>query len=189
MIKFNATFAKPNIEKKRKEEFLSDLTKRLNAQKILFNILKTDVVNIVKKYDGKVFTKRFTNELSKIEIENVQVRVSYEDWRYSSQFRVELEIFFEEDKYNYDKRFSSCFGVFVDEEKKVNAEKTINELMKPQMWENNEQYLQDLQNCIDNYDEFFEKAVQLNQAICDYVNQTNSTIRDNFNIQNLFYLH
>ena len=135
MIKFNATFSKANIEKKRKQEFLSELTKRLQAQKILYNILKTDVLNLVRKYDGKVFTKRFTNELAKIQIENVQVRVSYEDWRYSSHFRVSVEIFFEEDKFDYNKRFSTCFSVYTDNEKKVNAEKSIDELMKPQMWQ------------------------------------------------------
>jgi hypothetical protein len=189
MIKFNATFSKANIEKKRKEEFIAELAKRLQAQKILYNILKTDVLNLVRKYDGKVFTKRFTNELGKIQIENVVVRVSYEDWRFSAQFRVSVEIFFEEDKFDYGKRFSTCFSVYTDNEKKVNAEKTIDELMKPQMWEHNEQYLKDLQSCIDNYDFYFEKAVQLEQAICDYVNETNSIVRDNFTLHNLFYLH
>ena len=168
---------------KTKEEFINDLQTRIETRKDILSIYENIFLPLLKKFDGKVFNKRFETQfaelLKEINIENVLFRernLSFSNCYYIL------------DKLNYKFNYSvveSLYFKFVLSDGRIDFEATIN----------NEENIRDLnqfkngitsyERCINNYDKYMEIAKETEEKIKEF-NDMHYLFRQNIKINSLY---
>jgi hypothetical protein len=177
-----ATYNLKNLENKPKEVFIEDAKKCIEEKKDLIRILTNEVTGVLNKFDKKVVNKRICTALSNITLVTgykVWASLDTDTWYKNQQYYL-LTLY-----HNYH-RDTIVIRLRIDSDNRLDYNKTIAELNDrvSQL----EKSIADYEDAIENYDKYFEMCVKLNDTICDYVNNTNYIVRDNFSNINKFYL-
>lgn len=177
-----ATYNVKNLENKPKQVFIEEVQKGIEEKKTIIRILSSEVIDVLKKFDKKVVNKRVCTALSNITLVNdskLWASLDTDTW-YKRQGYYLLTLY-----HNY-RRDSLVIKLMVDEDNRLVLDKTIAEVTDRvgQL----EKSIADMTDAIENYDKYFELCVKMNDTICEYINNTNYIVRDNFYNVNKFYL-
>jgi hypothetical protein len=168
---------------KTKEEFINDLQTRIETRKDVLNIYENLFLPLLKKFDGKVFNKRFKTQFAELlkanNIENVLLRdmnLSFTNCRYTL------------DKQNYKFNYSdveSLYFQFVLSDGRIDFEATISNEENTRNLNQFKNSITSYERCINNYDKYMEIAKETEEKINEF-NNMHYLFRQNVKINSLY---
>ena len=163
--------------KKNKEQFIEDMKKRINVREQL-NIFYNDIyLPTLKKFDGKVYNIRFIKALREqaVKLNNLIYVKELED---TDTIEIQLRY----NRYNYTDYESLWAKLVLTNEGRISYELTINDEIGKKWLENFNEYKNEYQMAIDNYDQYMTIAEQLEKALKTY-NKLPHSFRNNLDTQ------
>ena len=163
--------------KKNKEQFIEEMKKRINVREQL-NIFYNDIyLPTLKKFDGKVYNIRFIKALREqaVKLNNLIYVKELED---TDTIEIQLRY----NQYNYTDYESLWAKLVLTNEGRISYELTINDEIGKKWLENFNEYKNEYQMAIDNYDQYMTIAEQLEKALETY-NKLPHSFRNNLDTQ------
>lgn len=167
---------------KTKDEFINDIKVRIKTRKDILNIYENLFLPLLKKFDGKVFNKRFRLQFAELleanNIENVLLR----DRNLSFTNGYVL------DKQNYKFNYSdveSLYFQFVLSDGRIDFDATISNEENIRELKHFKNGLTSYENCINNYDKYMEIAKETEEKIKEF-NDMHYLFRQNVKINSLY---
>ena len=163
--------------KKNKEQFIEEMKKRINVREQL-NIFYNDIyLPTLKKFDGKVYNIRFIKALREqaVKLNNLIYVKELEDTD-------TIEIQLRHHQYNYTDYETLWVKLILTNEGRISYELTINDEIGKKWLENFNEYKNEYQMAIDNYDQYMTIAEQLEKALETY-NKLPHSFRNNLDTQ------
>ena len=168
---------------KTKEEFINDLQTRIETRKDVLNIYENLFLPLLKKFDGKVFNKRFKTQFAELLKENKMENVLLRDRNLSFS-----NCFYVLEKQNYKFNYSdveSLYFQFVLKDGRIDYESTVNQGDNMRHLKYFENDLKDYKNCINNYDKYMDIAKETEEKIKEF-NDMHYLFRQNIKINSLY---
>lgn len=166
-----------------KEEFINDLQTRIETRKDVLNIYENLFLPLLKKFDGKVFNKKFRVQFAELleenNIKNVLLRdmnLSFANCRYTL------------DKQNYKFNYSdveSLYFQFVLSDGRIDFEATISNEENIRNLNQFKNGITSYERCINNYDKYIEIAKETEEKIKEF-NDMHYLFRQNIKINSLY---
>lgn len=160
-----------------KEKFIGKIGKRIARREELLRFYNTVFLPTLKKYDGKVYNKRFINELQQqapelmhvasLQGERIGVSLRESYFSYNASDEISLMVKLSAGRISYEQSTSDCLG---------------------RIWiANFLQYNADLRSCIDTYDKYMERAMTVQKALADW-SEVPTAFRENIHFYLKHYL-
>ena len=163
--------------RKNKEQFIEDMIKRINLREQL-NIFYNDIyLPTLKKFDGKVYNIRFIKALRE-QAKKLNNLIYVKELDYSNTIGVQLRY----SLYNYTDYETLWVKLILTKEGRISYELTINDEIGKKWLENFNEYKNEYQMAIDNYDQYKTIAEQLEKALETY-NKMPHTFRNNMDTE------
>ena len=163
--------------RKNKEQFIEEMKKRINLREQL-NIFYNDIyLPTLKKFDGKVYNVRFIKALRE-QAEKLNNLIYVKELDYSNTIEVQLRYC----SYNYTDYESLWVKLILTKEGRISYELTINDEIGKKWLENFNEYKNEYQMAIDNYDQYMTIAEQLEKALETY-NKMPHAFRNNMDTE------
>lgn len=163
--------------RKTKEQFIEDMKKRINLREQL-NIFYNDIyLPTLKKFDGKVYNIRFIKALRE-QAKKLNNLIYVKELDYSNTIGVQLRY----SLYNYTDYETLWVKLILTKEGRISYELTINDEIGKKWLENFNEYKNEYQMAIDNYDQYMTIAEQLEKALETY-NKMPHTFRNNMDTE------
>lgn len=163
--------------RKTKEQFIEDMIKRINLREQL-NIFYNDIyLPTLKKFDGKVYNIRFIKALRE-QAKKLNNLIYVKELDYSNTIGVQLRY----SLYNYTDYETLWVKLILTKEGRISYELTINDEIGKKWLENFNEYKNEYQMAIDNYDQYMTIAEQLEKALETY-NKMPHTFRNNMDTE------
>ena len=163
--------------RKTKEQFIEDMIKRINLREQL-NIFYNDIyLPTLKKFDGKVYNIRFIKALRE-QAKKLNNLIYVKELDYSNTIGVQLRY----SLYNYTDYETLWVKLILTKEGRISYELTINDEIGKKWLENFNEYKNEYQMAIDNYDQYMTIAEQLKKAVETY-NKMPHTFRNNMDTE------
>ncbi len=143
-----------------KEQFIQDCKMRIEHRNTLIKFYEKVYIPTLKKFDGKVYNKRFINAL-KTEAQKMNKMMGVYDEEYH------IIISFQ----NYEFNYQDCENLYVGCKKvdgRIDCQGTINDSTFNAWVGNFKLYTLEYQNAIDNYDDYMAVANAMEQAVKAY---------------------
>lgn len=179
------------VEKVSSKEYINNLKEIIDAEKLVFEMMQKEVFNLVKEFDNKIFNVKFERALKDIFLEKYIDRTkakiyAYISTEYSYDNKKTLRISYDY-KWVQNKNVTWTLDLVI-ENKRLNAEKTLNAEKLEKEWQYKFNGIKEKENAIKEYNTMLEKANKLQEMICDFLNNTNYAFRDNINFNHLYAL-
>ena len=146
---------------KTKEEFINEMNERISICKNLLDVYNNIYLPTLKEFDGKVYNIRFIKALrAKVE-NNKHIYIS------ERKPNGEIEIRQRRDDFNYTD-YECLYVMCKTNEGRISYNGTLRTEWHKNSLKNLNEYIEDYQNAIDNYDTYMEQANQLANAINAY---------------------
>ena len=161
---------------KTKQQFIEEMKQRINLREQLNSFYKEIFLPTLQKFDGKVYNVRFIKALRE-----------QADKRNKLMWIKELcnkgiEIQLRQHQYNYTDYESLWAKLVLTKEGRISYELTINDEIGKKWLENFNEYKNEYQMAIDNYDQYMTIAEQLEKALQTY-NKLPHSFRNNLDTQ------
>lgn len=138
-----------------KQEFTNKCNKRIENRVKLSEFRKTTFVDVLNKFDGKVYNKRFRDALC---------TAFASDMVFVSESGNSLVLNLRNDKYNYNDYESIYFNLVLDNGR-ISAKKTIEENYTCIWLKNFEKETESIKDSINNYDKYLSMAKEIDDII------------------------
>lgn len=164
---------------KTKEQFIQRLNKEIELNKELLSFYYNVYLPTLQKFNGKVYNKRFINALN----EQVTNELMFIRDRKNNEIVIELRF----EKHNYsDYQLIYCL-LLVDDDYRIDFEKTTNDKIGNAWIENIKTSNIEMQNVINDYDSYLDVAKECQEMIEKYANLPYQ-IRENIRLDKIWYL-
>lgn len=163
--------------KKNKEQFIEEMKKRINLREQLNTFYNDIYLPTLQNFDGKVYNIRFIKALR----EQAQ-KLNNLIWVKELDNRDTIEIQLRYNEYNYADYETLCVKLILTNEGRISYELTINDEMGKKWLESFNEYKDEYQMAIDNYEKYMTIAEQLEKALETY-NKMPHTFRNNLDTQ------
>lgn len=147
---------------KTKEEFINEMNERISIRKNLLVFYNEIYLPTLKEFDGKVYNIRFIKALRKKVENNKHIYIS--ERKYDGMIEIQQR----RGDYNYTDYENLCVKCITNNEGRIDYNATLEDKYHNIWLENFNDYIEDYQNVIDNYDAYMEQANQLANAINAY---------------------
>ena len=162
--------------RKNKEQFIEDMKKRINLREQL-NIFYNDIyLPTLKKFDGKVYNIRFIKALRE-QAEKLNNLIYVKELDNTNTIKIQIKL-----SYNYTDYETLWVKLILTKEGRISYELTINDEIGKKWLENFNEYKNEYQMAIDNYDQYMTIAEQLEKALETY-NKMPHTFRNNMDTE------
>ena len=149
--------------RKNKEQFIEEMKKRINLREQL-NIFYNDIyLPTLKKFDGKVYNIRFIKALRE-QAEKLNNLIYVKELEHTNTIEIQLR----HNQYSYTDYESLWAKLVLTNEGRISYELTINDEIGKKWIENFNEYKNEYQMAIDNYDQYMTIAEQLEKALETY---------------------
>lgn len=148
---------------KTKEQFVEEMKKRINLREQLNTFYNEIYLPTLQKFDGKVYNIRFIKALRE-QAEKLNKLI----WVKELDNRDSIEIQLRYNEYNYTDYETLWAKLILTNEGRISYELTINDEMGKKWLENFNEYKNEYQMAIDNYDQYMTIAEQLEKALETY---------------------
>lgn len=162
---------------KTKEQFVEEMKKRINLREQLNTFYNDIYLPTLQKFDGKVYNIRFIKALRE-QAEKLNKLI----WVKELDNRDSIEIQLRYNEYNYTDYETLWAKLILTNEGRISYELTINDEMGKKWLENFNEYKNEYQMAIDNYDQYMTIAEQLEKALETY-NKMPHTFRNHLDTQ------
>jgi hypothetical protein len=167
-------------EKQNKETFIARLNKDIEVRKELHKFYLNHFMPNVKKFDGKVFNKRFNDALCLLP--------AYTSIKYEKRYEVvkdgSIDYYEAEIRMYHSQYCGYCASLYVriivNEDGRIDYERTLND-DRSKHWLNgflNE--IKEHKDAVKNYDKYLKRAEKLEEEIKKFSDEVPYTLRDNF---------
>lgn len=164
-------------EKMNKSEFIERCALRIENRNKLSNFRKTTFVDVLNKFEGKVYNKRFRDALT---------NAFGSDMFYISESGESLVLNLQNSKTNY-RDYESLYFNLVTENNRISAEKTLSEKYTTVWLENFDKETESIRESAESYDLYLAKAEQLEKMLEDF-SKIPYAVRQNFTDFKTWYL-
>lgn len=147
---------------KTKEEFINEMNERISIRKNLLVFYNDIYLPTLKDFDGKVYNIRFIKAL-RAKAENSK-RTYISERKYDGMIEIQQR----RGDYNYTDYENLCVKCLTNKEGRIDYNATLEDKYHNIWLENFNDYIEECQNAIDNYDACMEQANQLANAINAY---------------------
>lgn len=163
--------------KKNKEQFIEEMKKRINLREQLHSFYNDIYIPTLQKFDGKVYNIRFIKALREQaqKLNNLMLIRELDN-----KNAIEIQIRY--NQYNYNDYEALWAKLVLTKEGRISYELSINDELGKKWIENFNEYKNEYQRAIDNYDQYMTIADQLEKALNTY-NNLPQTFRNNLNTQ------
>lgn len=144
-----------------KEAYIAKTENQITRREELVKFYKEVYLPTLKKFDGKVYNKRFITALRNEATELMYIREKEND-----SIVVELR----SSKYAYNDYESLYCMIKLNDEGRIDYEASVNDVIGRKWIVNHEDYTEELRNSILHYDEYIEICDKLRAAIDNYKN-------------------
>lgn len=163
--------------RKNKEQFIEEMKKRINLREQL-NIFYNDIyLPTLKKFDGKVYNIRFIKALRE-QAEKLNNLIYVKELEHTNTIEIQLR----HHQYSYTDYESLWAKLVLTNEGRISYELTINDEIGKKWLENFNEYKNEYQMAIDNYDQYMTIAEQLEKALETY-NKMPHAFRNNMDTE------
>lgn len=147
---------------KTKEEFINEIQERITIRKNLLDLYNNIYLPTLKDFDGKVYNIRFIKALrAKVE-NNKHIYIS------ERKYDGTIEIQQRKADFNYTDYENLWVKCITNNEGRIDYNATLEDKYHNIWLENFNDYIEEYQNAIDNYDAYIEQANELANAINAY---------------------
>ena len=189
-------------QKTEKTAFITYQKTAIKNRELLRQIYNTTFQDVLKKYDGKVYNKRFetalNDELKKL-YPGARLFTVSEDRRhgdsysnFKDEWRVTFKLCIYNDRINYVDKEELCTVLIFDLDEncnlRINAEKSKSEKYTVCWGENFDKGTEELRQVIKNYDKYLKVAQKVADAINEF-KELPHVFRQNIYFSSLFYLN
>ena len=179
------------VEKVSSEEYINNLKEIIDAEKLVVEMMQKEVFNLIKEFDNKIFNVKFERALSEIclekYIDTTKAKIyAYVSTEYHYDNKKVLRISYDY-KWIKNKNVSWTLDLVI-ENKRLNAEKTLNAEKLEKEWQYKFNRIKEIEDAIKEYNTMLEKANKLQEMICDFLNETNHAFRENIEFNHLYAL-
>ena len=147
---------------KTKEELVNEMTERISIRKNLLVFYNEIYLPTLKEFDGKVYNIRFIKAL-RAKVENNK-RIYISERKYDGAIEIQQR----RDDFNYTDCENLWVKCLTNNEGRIDYNATLEDKLHNIWFKNFNDYIEEYQNTIDNYDAYLEQANQLAKAINDY---------------------
>lgn len=163
--------------KKNKEQFIEEMKKRINLREQLNSFYNDIYIPTLQKFDGKVYNIRFIKALREQaqKLNNLMLIKELDN-----KNAIEIQIRY--NQYNYNDYEALWAKLVLTKEGRISYELSINDELGKKWIANFNEYQNEYQRAIDNYDQYMAIADQLEKALNVY-NNLPHTFRNNLNTQ------
>lgn len=160
-------------EKLNKAEFTAKANQRIELRKQMSEFRKTIFVDVLNKFDGKVYNKRFRDALMKV--------MPNELWRASEGYNAtnEIKIISRINMYNYSDTEELYVKLVLSSNGRINAEETLKNEYTCSWLKNFENSTENIKKAVDNYDEYLATADMIEKLLKYYGDNVPYYFRDN----------
>lgn len=163
--------------------FLAGLQNRYNKAKILYSFYENEWKALVKKWDGKIYNKRFRDAVTNALKEKNPLMFMSEEYSFSKEEK-KISLSSQVSEFNYNTEETFCLNLFLTEDGRIDAEKTLSgNDNRAEAFQNNMEVMCDT---IQHYYVYMEEVQRLYEAILGY-NKLPYMFRQNIKIQKLIY--
>lgn len=160
-----------------KEEFISNVSNKIERREELINFYKNTFLPTLQKFDGKVYNKRFITALQSgcndcmivrnMENQHIVVEHRKDKFSYTEHEDLYIRVLMRENRLSYEDTIADNLG-----------EKWLNGFINT---------TNELRSCIDNYDVYIGLSNEVQQIIDKY-SETPFEFRHNVSFDKLYYL-
>lgn len=163
--------------KKNKEQFIEEMKKRINLREQLNSFYNDIYIPTLQKFDGKVYNIRFIKALREQaqKLNNLMLIKELDN-----KNAIEIQIRY--NQYNYNDYEALWAKLVLTKEGRISYELSINDDLGKKWIASFNEYQNEYQRAIDNYDQYMAIADQLEKALNVY-NNLPHTFRNNLNTQ------
>ncbi len=163
--------------KKNKEQFIEEMKKRINLREQLNSFYNDIFIPTLQKFDGKVYNIRFIKALREQaqKLNNLMLIRELDN-----KNAIEIQIRY--NQYNYNDYEALWAKLVLTKEGRISYELSINDELGKKWIASFNEYQNEYQRAIDNYDQYMTIADQLEKALNTY-NNLPQTFRNNLNTQ------
>ena len=163
--------------KKNKEQFIEEMEKRINLNEQLNTFYNEIYLPTLQKFDGKVYNIRFIKALREQaqKLNNLMLIKELDN-----KNAIEIQIRY--NQYNYNDYEALWAKLVLTKEGRISYELSINDYLGKKWIASFNEYQNEYQRAIDNYDQYMTIADQLEKALNVY-NNLPQTFRNNLNTQ------
>lgn len=148
---------------KEKEAFINEMKKRIEIRNTILSFYENVYLPLMcTKFDGKVYNKRFVNALND-EAKKIDPLMSVKGLEYDH-----IEICLRLNQWNYNDYESMYVPCVLANGGRIDYEATVNNEIGKAWVKNFILYRDEYQQTIDHYDEYMEKANELEKMIKEY---------------------
>lgn len=148
----------------KKEKFIERTKGGIILRNKMCDFIKENFVGVVERFNGKVYNKRFTDELNKNMPPQFNWWASRDDNTYDGYRVIHINVNI---PHNGETIFCNAYlSVCVDENKRILLDETKEKLI--QKLDEINAYTKQMQDTIDHYDEYKSFAATLDKMIRDY---------------------
>lgn len=160
-------------ERRTKEQFCEYSLKHISLRNTLKDFYNDVYLPTLKEFDGKVYNIRFIKKLRE-KAEKISDSMFIRERDYDH-----IEVKLQSSKFSYSDYESMYYPCVLDNDGRLNYQKTIDSEMGKAWVKNHDAYTNEMQDGVDNYDKYIEVANEL-QKIVDKWNKLPHNFRDNF---------
>ena len=160
---------KSNLELASKTDFINVTNNRIKARFALIDFYKNVYLPTLQKFNGKVYNIRFIKalrEANKDELLVIRERTYYKT----------IELNYRQSKFSYNNYEALTVDCPDDSNNRLSYELCENGMQEH--IKNFNDYTEEIQSAIDNYDKYLEQAMELQKKITEY-NELPSAFRQN----------
>lgn len=160
-------------EKLSKQEFISKATKRIELRNRMTEFRETVFVEVLNKFNGKVYNKRFRTELSKM--------LPSDLWYISESYNPvdEIKIVGRIDRYNYSDTEDLHIKLVLNKEGRIMAKETLEQDFTVSWLQSFKNYTESIGDSIENYDRYFQMSKEIESMLQNYGDNVPFYFRDN----------
>ena len=162
---------------KTKQQFIEEMKQRINLREQLNSFYKEIFLPTLQKFDGKVYNVRFIKALRE-QADKCNKLMLVKEMDYNKGIEIQLR----QHQYNYTDYESLWAKLVLTNEGRISYELTINDEIGKKWLENFNEYKNEYQMAIDNYDQYMTIAEQLEKALQTY-NKLPHSFRNNLDTQ------
>ena len=162
---------------KTKQQFIEEMKQRINLREQLNSFYNEIFLPTLQKFDGKVYNVRFIKALREQaqKLNNLMLIRELDN-----KNAIEIQIRY--NQYNYNDYEALWAKLVLTNEGRISYELTINDEIGKKWIENFNEYKNEYQMAIDNYDQYMTIAEQLEKALQTY-NKLPHSFRNNLDTQ------
>ena len=163
--------------KKNKEQFIEEMKKRINLREQLNSFYNDIYIPTLQKFDGKVYNIRFIKALREQaqKLNNLMLIKELDN-----KNAIEIQIRY--NQYNYNDYEALWAKLVLTKEGRISYELSINDYLGKKWIASFNEYQNEYQRAIDNYDQYMTIAEQLEKAVETY-NKMPHAFRNNMDTE------